>query len=341
MKNKVIAMLVAAVVMTSVAGCGSNGNAGNGEGAENAETTEAGADKTVAEDAEAASETEADGAEAETDETVEEGADADEASTDTTDGADADDTSAEDSETSEFDTFESEDGWTVKYDPQVIKVEDNTDPADEISFIYTGNEDAKSFLTITYLKDMMPDQVIEELKAANGSDVEVNATGGTFPGTTDKWGYWVDYTSEEEDEGATTTTILGEYNGGTLEYIFTYQQTGDDEKDMAASDALAMVIDSVEYDDFQPQTMFEGVPGKYVHEYTEEIEGEEGTYEDVIELSEDHTGVMSFQDDINIVWDEESIMAEDGSFSYSYTIDGDVLTLDYDGTEMEFTKSAN
>lgn len=57
-------------------------------------------------------------------------------------------------------------------------------------------------------------------------------------------------------------------------------------------------------------------------------------------LKDDNTGSLNFQDVIDITWDGDAykITEKESGNSYPYTIDGDELTLDYDGNKLVFTK---
>ena len=77
--------------------------------------------------------------------------------------------------------------------------------------------------------------------------------------------------------------------------------------------------------------MYDYVPGTYAAENTDGAIGE-------IVLNEDHTGVMKMQDDVDILWGSNELMAADGSFSYEYTIEGDSLMVNYDGQWLTFNK---
>lgn len=250
------------------------------------------------------------------------------------------DKDAEKSKEAKWENFKSNDGWTVTYDANVIAVEDNTDPADEICFNYTGEQAGTNCLVITYVKDKLPDKVIEEIKSAQENGTETEVTGGYFPGAKNAWGYWIDFKYPEEGSGLRQSYVIGEYNGGTLEFMFLTHKSGDDELDMASSDAIAMIIDSIEYEDFKPQSMYEKIPGTYTQKINEELDGTEYTFEYKLTLDEDHTGLMSIQDDMKIFWDDKIIQAEDGSFKYSYTLEGDKLTIDYDGMDSVFERSS-
>ncbi len=230
--------------------------------------------------------------------------------------------------------YASQYGWIVTYDPSVIRVEDNSDPADEVSFIYTGESAGTNMLTISMADGMLPNEFMDELQDTGS---EFTVTGGFFPGTTDKWGYWVDTVDSDEGSGLHEEWILGEYSLGTLAFQFTTHKSGDDEIDIPCSDALAMIVDSVEYENFGPQTMYDGIPGTYIQTVTEEIGGEEVTSDYSITLNEDHTGNMSIQDVIPILWDDKMLIYEDGGYSYNYTKNGNSITVDMDGMDSTFT----
>ena len=55
-------------------------------------------------------------------------------------------------------------------------------------------------------------------------------------------------------------------------------------------------------------------------------------------LNDDHNGVLSIQDDVDIIRGSNYIMATDGSFKYDFSIEGDNLYLNYDGKWLEFNK---
>ncbi len=79
--------------------------------------------------------------------------------------------------------------------------------------------------------------------------------------------------------------------------------------------------------------------GIYTQTVTDEIEGEETEAVYEVRLEDDNTGVLSFQDDVAVTWDDKTITTEDGSATYPYTIKGNTLTMECDGQELVFTKS--
>lgn len=252
--------------------------------------------------------------------------------TEETDKADGTDDAAE-QEVSEEKEYISDRGWSVKYDPSIITVNEGEDMT---SFVYTGESAGTNMLTISYIADKLPDEVLSELTEGWGDPGSVESSESYFPGTSDKWGLWRTLLSNGEGSGLSENVFAGEYNGGVLMFDFTTHKAEDDSIDIPVSDALSAVIDSIKYEDFAPQTMYEDYPGVYKMEETEEIEGEEMTYEYSITLNEDHSGVISMQDDINMMWGSNLLIGAD--FSYDYSVDGDKLTVDMDGNQLTFTR---
>ena len=252
--------------------------------------------------------------------------------TEETDKADGTDDAAE-QEVSEEKEYVSDRGWSVKYDPSIITVNEGEDMT---SFVYTGESAGTNMLTISYIADKLPDEVLSELTEGWGDPGSVESSESYFPGTSDKWGLWRTLLSNGEGSGLSENVFAGEYNGGVLMFDFTTHKAEDDSIDIPVSDALSAVIDSIKYEDFAPQTMYEDYPGVYKMEETEEIEGEEMTYEYSITLNEDHSGVISMQDDIYMMWGSNLLIGAD--FSYDYSVDGDKLTVDMDGNQLTFTR---
>ena len=131
-------------------------------------------------------------------------------------------------------------------------------------------------------------------------------------------------------EGATEDFIAVERNGGTLLIQITTTKQADEGKGIAVADALAGVVDSFELADQQPQTYSSSVPGKYIANVTDEIEGQEVSAEFYVQLNEDHTGVIHMQDDVQVIWySREGVVlsAETGKQIYEYNVEGDNLYL--------------
>lgn len=232
-------------------------------------------------------------------------------------------------------TYRSAQGWSVKYDPSVISVKED---GDATSFVYTGNGGSgDEKLTISYRQGINPEKTIDEIAAGWSGTVkstqEVSKGESYFPGTTDKWGYWRTLLADNKTD-ISENAFAGEYNGGTLVFD-TASRSGDP----SANDGwktLQAVMDSATYDNFAPQTMYEGMAGTYVMNGTEEIEGQEISYQYSVVLDPDHSGELKMQDDVSMMWGSHVIFGAD--YSYNYSINGNTLTLDQDGYELVFTK---
>ena len=236
----------------------------------------------------------------------------------------------EPAETDALEEYKSDDGWTVRYDPALIEVQWGGGAVD---FVYTGGSesgDQASLVTISVEPDKQPEEVLYEITANWEDQDAVLRSEGFFPGTDDKWGYWR-VLSPEGGTGPSRTAIAGEYNGGVLLIQNTDYFTGDNAADMAAVGATETIVDSITYEDFQPQTMYDYIPGTYSAEQDDAVM--------TLTLNEDHTGVLSVQDSIDVIWSSIELIAVDGSFRYEYTIEGDNLYINYDGTWMELAGS--
>ena len=230
----------------------------------------------------------------------------------------------------ELETYQSDEGWSVQYDPEYIEVQPSGSAVD---FFYTGGPDNggdRSHVTVSFLEDVQPEEALYDVTSAWGDYGDVTRTEGFFPGTDDKWGFWRTMDAPEDNSAPSSTAIAGEYNGGVLLLINTLWLTGNNADDMAALAATETIVDSLAYEDFQPQTMYDYVPGVYTAE-------QDGAVRSVT-LREDHTGILSMQDDVDILWGSIELMARDGSFTYEYTVEGDSIMINYDGEWMTFTK---
>ena len=246
---------------------------------------------------------------------------------------DADNDEAEDVKLPEYEEYKSSWGWSVEYDPSVITVNE----ADYMtSFVYTGESAGTNMMAITNIPERQEDEVLEELVNGFEDPESITKSESYFPGTGDKWGYWITPKDNGTGSGLAEDIFTGEYNGGVLMFEFITHKSGDEEMDMAVSDTLSAIIDSIKYTDFEPQTMYADYPGVYKLSETEEIEGEEVTYEYSVTLNEDHSGVISMQDDIDVMWGSNALIQADNS--YDYKLEGDNLILDLDGNSLTFTR---
>lgn len=224
--------------------------------------------------------------------------------------------------------FKSDKGWSVTYNEDVISVTDQGDGS--VQFTYTGEASGPNMITISYIEDKLPEEVLYEY-TAEWADEDVIRNENYMPGTTDKWSYWRTYTTEANDLTYTDMAIAGEYNGGVLLFQIASCSEPDEEKGMAVSDAMASVIDSITYDNYEAQTMFDYYVGTYM--------GEAEDANPEVTLNEDHTGVLTMQDSVDIIWESTSIYSVDGTFLYDFTIEGDSLYLMDGDYTIELTRN--
>ena len=180
-----------------------------------------------------------------------------------------------------------------------------------------------------YYEGEMPDEILYNVMADENGLPEHTRSEGYFAGRTDVWSLRTSMASVTV-EGATEDFIAVERNGGTLLIQITTTKQADEGKGIAVADALAGVVDSFELADQQPQTYSSSVPGKYIANVTDEIEGQEVSAEFYVQLNEDHTGVIHMQDDVQVIWySREGVVlsAETGKQIYEYNVEGDNLYL--------------
>lgn len=234
-------------------------------------------------------------------------------------------------------TFKSANGWQCRYDASLVEAKEETDAA---AFTYTGKAEGENGLKVSFVEGKQPEELLAEITESWGDQEKISRTEGFFPGASDKWAFWREMKAEDAD-GTARTAIAGEYNGGVLCFEFTTTPGGDEETDMQVSDVLAEVINSIEYEDFQPQEMYSYVPGTYTHTRTEEIGGTEITAEESIVLNPDHTGILSLQDNVDIIWgSKELTQADTPDYSWEYSIEGESLLLNLGGEWTTFEKQA-
>ena len=226
-------------------------------------------------------------------------------------------------------TYTSKDGWSVKYNSTLVNVNESDDG---VSFVYTGESAGTNMITISYIKDKLPQEVLGEV-TADWDDEKTVRTEGYFAG--ENWAFYRDLISEG-GSGLSQHFIAAEYNDGVI-LIEEISHTSADEEDLAVSDTMANILDSMEFDNYKPQKQFEYIPGVYSQTYTEEMDGENVEVTYTVTLNEDHTAVLSIQDEVEGIWSSTGIRLDNKTF-YEYTVEGEKLYVNFDGEWSEFTK---
>jgi len=201
-------------------------------------------------------------------------------------------------------TYMSADGFQLRYNALQVESRETGDHSAE--FVLLDEASGADKVTVSWIADKQPEEVLYEVTSAWGEQTGILRTEGIFPGTDDKWGYWRTFT----DGSLTKCVIAGEYNGGVLLFEIDALLTGDEGKDMAVSDILAEIVDSVTYFDFAEQTMYAYIPGVYTSA------GEDGAVYQVI-LNADHTGTLNFQDTADVLWGSTELIAADAKYAYT------------------------
>ena len=243
-------------------------------------------------------------------------------------------------------TFESSDGWFVRYDANLIAV---TEGDSDVTFEYIGESSGENRITVSYLGQEMPDEALYNVMAVDDVLPEHVRSEGYFAGRSDVWSLRAALTNAN-GEATGREYIAVEHNDGTLIVDILSEPEEDEAVGMKISDVLAGVLDSFTFTDHQPQTMYAYVSGRY-EEILPEEEAEDAAAADAeaaepgenagsgeadeskvgfVELGEDHTGLISLQDEIPIIWycrEGVILNADSGEQIYEYNIEDDFLYL--------------
>jgi len=225
-------------------------------------------------------------------------------------------------------TYENLEGWSVRYDPSLIRAEEGEDGA---AFIWTGTGAASGTLDIRFWAERQPEEVLDELTAGWGSGEEISRSEGFFPGTEDRWGYWRSLHGTAEDPQLDLDAFAGEFNGGVLQFLFTVHKSGSEEEDMAVSDALAAVTDTLAYSYFEEQFMYADYSGTY------QADGD-GPVQSVI-LLQNHHGRICGEEDTPVIWGSTLLTEEENpAKTRAYSLEGDTLLVQEGDEQLSFTR---
>ena len=322
MKYRVMTAMLLAAAMT-MAGCAGQGAAPKEEPAQ----TEAAQETPAAEETDQNSEAPAEGAE--------------NSETPAAEPA-KDEAAGESGGAADLAKYESPDGWYVTYDDSLIDVEESEDG---VSFFYTGKSDGINEITFNYFMNRMPDEVLYDAIATDEGMPEHTRSENYFAGRNDVWSMRVSV-APEDDKLNPQEFIAVEHNGGTLLIQIDSSKEADEANGIRISDTLSAILDSFTFTDHEEQTYSAYVPGKYVAEVSDEVDGQNVSAEYSVELRKDHTGVVSMQDEIPVIWySREGILlnAETLEQIYEYVVEGDTLilidnTADGEAVTFEFAR---
>lgn len=231
-------------------------------------------------------------------------------------------------------TYESQDGWKIIYNGDLFGLNEET--PGEVTFVYKNASAGSDIITISYHKGKMPSEVLYE-KTEGIDDKLIVRSEGYFGNTYPDWSYTRTIRSDEGSKINETFTGI-EHNDGTIIIDVLIHPEKEEEKNQSLSDDISEVLDSFTFTNHQPQKEFAYVPGTYTREYKEEIEGKEQTFTDTIVLADDHSGTVTFQDTVNIIWSSYELIDTGSDNRYEYTIEGDTLLLKQGEDWIEFQK---
>ena len=134
-------------------------------------------------------------------------------------------------------------GWSVMYDSSCITVNGG---GPETTFVYTGDCPGTCMIDASYNVGKDAKKAAEDLKESYGGDATV--TECIFPGTEDVKGYFVNAAPSQLGPGLYQSAYIRDLMDGYLTFEQIVHVGGDEEMDMAVSDALAGIIDSLKFD---------------------------------------------------------------------------------------------
>ena len=129
-------------------------------------------------------------------------------------------------------TYHDANGWSVRYDPNLFTI---TSENGNVYMVYQGECAGTTMITVSYEVGKTAKEVIDELGKSWGDEDKVQYSDGPFPGA-------------EDGSGMHETAIGRDYMEGALIFDYVGHNGTDEEQNMAVSDNMAAVIDSLTFD---------------------------------------------------------------------------------------------
>ncbi|WP_408071734.1 hypothetical protein [Butyrivibrio sp. JL13D10] len=142
-------------------------------------------------------------------------------------------------------TYHDANGWSVRYDPNLFTI---TPENGNVFMVYQGECAGTTMITVSYEVGKTAKEAIDELGKSWGDEDKVQYTDGPFPGAEDVTGYWASLPPAEDGSGMHETAIGRDYMEGALIFDMVGHNGTDEEQNMAVSDNMAAVIDSLTFD---------------------------------------------------------------------------------------------
>ncbi len=156
---------------------------------------------------------------------------------------------AEEVQAPAYATYEDPNGWSLQYDENCFEVNQKDNVA---TFVYTAESGGTNMMTVTYdISSTDPEVIADKLVAEWGDKAQKSE--GTFPTDESVPVFRASLPVEEGGSGLYMEAIIRSYMQGCLVFELTGHNSGDDAIDMAASDNLSMLIDSVKFHDYSKE----------------------------------------------------------------------------------------
>lgn len=139
--------------------------------------------------------------------------------------------------------YQDPNGWSVKYDASNIEV---TQKDNQVFFVYTGECSGTTMVTVTYTAGSTGEDTIKALGESWGDTTTFQE--GPFPGAEEETGYWAILPPGKDGMGMYMTAVGRDYMEGSLVFELTGHNGEDEELNMATSDAMAGIIDSLTFE---------------------------------------------------------------------------------------------
>ena len=160
------------------------------------------------------------------------------------DGVDADSFDAQDYLSgSEDDIYHDANGWSIKYDPEKFSISQENG---QVFIVYQGESAGTNMITVTYDPKKDGKTAVQELGESWGDKTEFSEA--PFIGMDAVTGYYATLEPEEGGSGLYMTALGRDYMEGSLVFELTGHNGEDDEMNMAVSDAMSGILDSIEFD---------------------------------------------------------------------------------------------
>ena len=161
------------------------------------------------------------------------------------DDADADNFSAENYVNGpEKSVYHDANGWSIKYNANDFEINRENG---NVFIVYTGESAGTNMITVTYTVEDKAEAAIKKLGESWGSD-KTSYSEAPFLGNEDITGYWAILEPDTEGSGAYETALGRDYMDGALIFDISGHNGNDDAQNMAVSDALSGIIDSITFD---------------------------------------------------------------------------------------------